>query len=156
MVPPPSAKEKLQIQFRKSLRRGYAKNFELDPVVSEGAGAVMEPEETAIVRVDSTKGQHHWFTDRRLLFEHECSIRELVRYQSVIKAHWMFKEKQAKSLQSLEAAAQLKRDHFDRLEVESLEGLVVLEGLDKAYIPVIQFLWWITRAPLNRKRHGLL
>ena len=46
----------------------------------------MEPAETAIVRVYSTKGQHYWFTDRRLLSEHEDGIRELVRYQSVIKA----------------------------------------------------------------------
>jgi hypothetical protein len=82
MMPPLSAKEKLQIQFRKSLRRGYTKNVELDPVFSEGVAAVMEPEETAIVRVASTKGQHYWFTDRRLLSEHDGSICELVRYQS--------------------------------------------------------------------------
>jgi hypothetical protein len=63
MVPPLSAKEKLQIQFRKRLRRGNTKNFELDPEFSEGVAAVMESEETAIVRVDSTKGQHYWFTD---------------------------------------------------------------------------------------------
>src|SRR5437879_6080636 len=108
MVPPLSAKEKLQIQFCKSLRRGHTKNAELDPVISEGVAAIMEPEETAIVRVDSTKGQHYWFTDRRLLSEH-YGICELVRYQSVIKAHWMFKDfwtERAKSLQSLEAAAQ--------------------------------------------------
>jgi len=61
MVPPLSAKEKLQIQFRKSLRRGHTKNAELDPMISEGVAAIMEPEETAIVRVDSTKGQHYWF-----------------------------------------------------------------------------------------------
>ena len=59
MVPSLSAKEKLQIQFRKSLRRGHTKNAELDPVISEGVAAIMEPEETAIVRVDSTKGQHY-------------------------------------------------------------------------------------------------
>jgi hypothetical protein len=109
----------------------------------------MEPEETAIVRVDSTKGQHYWFTDRRLLSEHDEGIHELVRYQSVIKAHWMFKDwnKRAKSLQSLEAGAQFKRDHFDRLEIESHDRVVVLEGLDQAYIPVLHFLRWITRTP---------
>jgi hypothetical protein len=93
-----------------------------------------------------------------LLSEHDDSICELVRYQSVIKAHWMFKDtwkERAKSLQSLEAAAQFKLDHFDRLEIESHDGLVVLEGLDLAYSPVLHFFWWITRTP-NHKRRGLL
>lgn len=67
MVSPLSAKEKLRIQFRKSLRKGYTRNAEMDPVVPEGLFAMTEPEETIIVRVDSTKGQHYWFTDRRLL-----------------------------------------------------------------------------------------
>jgi hypothetical protein len=105
----------------------------------------------------STKGQHYWFTGRRLLSEHDGSICELVHYQSVIKAHWLFKDirkERAKSLQSLEAAAQFKFDHFDRLEIESHEGLVVLEGLDQAYCPVLHFLWWITRTP-NHKPRGL-
>ena len=149
MVPPLSAKEKLQIQFRKSLRRGHTKNVELDPVNSERVAAIMEPEETAIVRVDSTKGQHYWFTDRRLLSENDEGILELVRYQSVIKAHWMFKDfwTRVKSLPSEEATAQFKFDNFDRLEVESHDRLVVLEGLDQAYRPVLHFLWWITRPP---------
>jgi hypothetical protein len=149
MVPSLSAKEKLQIQFRKSLRRGHTTNAELDPMISEGVAAIMEPEETAIVRVDSTKGQHYWFTDRRLLSEHDEGIHELVRYQSEIKAHWMFKDwnKRPKSLQSLEAGAQFKRDHFDRLAIESHDRVVVLEGLDQAYIPVLHFLRWITRTP---------
>src|SRR5262249_49269985 len=100
-----------------------------------------------IVRVDSTKGQHYWFTDRRLLSEHDGGICELVRYQSVIKAHWMFKDwnKRAMSLQSLEAGVQFKRDHFDRLEIESHDRVVVLEGLDQAYFPILHFLRWITR-----------
>jgi hypothetical protein len=150
MVPPLSAKEKLQIQFRKTLRHGHTKNAELDPVISEGVAAIMEPEETAVVRVDSTKGQYYWFTDRRLLSELDDGICELVRYQSVIKAHWMFKDfltDRAKSLQSLEAAVQFKFDHFDRLEIESHDRLVILEGLDQAYWPVLRFLWWITRSP---------
>src|SRR5215467_1375427 len=140
MVPPLSAKEKLQIQFRKSLRRGHTKNVELDPVNSERVAAIMEPEETAIVRVDSTKGTTYWFTDRRLLSENDEGILELVRYQSVIKAHWMFKDfwtERVKSLPSEEAVTQFKFDNFDRLEVESHDRLVVLEGLDQAYRPVL-------------------
>ena len=150
MAPPLSAKEKLQIQFRKSLRRGHTKNVELDPVNSERVAAIMEPEETAIVRVDSTKGTTYWFTDRRLLSENDEGILELVRYQSVIKAHWMFKDfwtERVKSLPSEEAATQFKLDNFDRLEVESHDRLVVLEGLDQAYRPVLHFLWWIIRTP---------
>ena len=159
MVPPLSAKEKLQVQFRKSLRRGHTKNAELDPVLSAGVAAIMEPDETAIVRVDSTKGQHYWFSDRRLLSEHDGGICELVRYQSVIEAHWMFKDfwtERVKSLQSVEAAAQFKLDHFDRLEIESHDRLIVLEGLDQAYYPVLHFFWWITRDSLKNKRRGLL
>lgn len=92
MVSPLSAKEKLRIQFRKSLRKGYTRNAEMDPVVPEGLFAMTEPEETIIVRVDSTKGQHYWFTDRRLLCQHADGIHEMLRYQSVMKAHWMFKD----------------------------------------------------------------
>jgi hypothetical protein len=157
MVPALSAKEKLQIQFHKSLRRGHTKNAELDPPLSVGVAAIMEPEETAIVRVDSTKGQHYWFTDRRLLSEHDDGTCELVHYQSVIEAHWMFKDfwtKRVKSLQSLEAAAQFKFDHFDRLEIESYDRVVVLEGLDQAYFPILHFFWWITRAPHDRGFRG--
>jgi len=149
MVPPPSAKERLRILFRKSLRRGHTKNFELDPVMREGVAAIMEPQETAVVRVDSTEGQHYWFTDRRLLSEHDV-VCELVRYRSVINAHWMYKDfwtERVRSLQSEEAAAQFKFDHFDRLEIESHERLVVLEGLDQAYWPVLHFFWWIARIP---------
>jgi hypothetical protein len=149
-VYPLSAKEKLRIQFRKSLRRGFTKNAELDPVVSEEVAAIMELEETVIVRVDSTKGQHYWFTDRRLVSQHEDSIHELLRYHSVIEAHWMSKDfwtKRVKSRQSLEVAKQFKSNHFDRLEIESHDRLVVLEGLDQAYSPVLHFFWWMTRTP---------
>ena len=62
----------------------------------------------------------------------------------------MFKDfwtERAKSLQSLEAAAQFKFDHFDRLEIESCDRLIVLEGLDQAYSPILHFFWWIARTP---------
>ena len=77
-----------------------------------------------------------------------AGIDELLRYESVIKAHWMFREfwtDRVKSLQSTEAASQFKAKHFDRLEIESQNSLVVLEGLDQAYSPVLHFFWWITR-----------
>ena len=59
---PLSTIEKLRIQFRKRLRRGVIKNAEMDPVLPQGMTVLMEPEETVIVRVDSTKGPHDWFT----------------------------------------------------------------------------------------------
>jgi len=147
-VPPLSAQEKLQIKFRKSVRRGYVKNIEMDPVVPDKITAVAEPDETYIARVDSTKGQHYWFSDRRLLCEHSEGGDELLRYESVIKAHWMFKDRHKKpvmSLQEVEAYKQFKLKHFDRIEVELQDRLVVLEGLDQAYWPVLHFFWWLTR-----------
>jgi hypothetical protein len=147
MSSPLSAQEKLRIKFRKSLGKGYTKNVELDPVTPDVINSAREREETFIVRVDSTKGQHYWFNDRRLLCEHDDGVHELLRYESVLKAHWMFKEfwtDRVKLLQSVEKTSQFKNDHFDRLEIELQDRLVVLEGLDQAYWPVLHFFWWIT------------
>jgi hypothetical protein len=112
--------------------------------------AIMEPEETVIVRVDSTKGLHYWFTDRRLVSQHEGGVHELLRYQSVSKAHWMLKDLRVKWPQSKEAGIQFKRDHFDRLEIESHGRLIVLDGLDQAYHPVLHFFWWMLGRPTLR------
>lgn len=135
--------------MRKSLRKGYAKNIEMDPVVPDAMTLVAEPQEALIVRVDSTKGQHYWFSDRRLLRENDKGVDELLRYDSVTKAHWMIRDlwtDRVKSLlQSQGAASQLKANHFDRLEIGSQDRIVVLEGLDQAYWPVLHFFWWITR-----------
>lgn len=148
MVAPLSVQEKLRIKFRKSVRKGYAKNIEMDPAIPDAMTLVREPEEALIVRVDSTKGQHYWFSDRRLLHEDDKGIDELLRYESVTKAHWMFRDlwtDPVKLVQSAGGASQLKANHFDRLEIESHDRLVVLEGLDQAYWPVLHFFWWITR-----------
>lgn len=147
-LPPLPAHEKLRIKFCKSLRKGYVNNIEMDPPVPDKITAVAEPEEALIARVDSTKGQHYWFSDRRLLCEHNEGIDELLRYDSVIKTHWMFKDrhhKRVKTLQDVEAYKQLKLKHFDRIEVELRDRLVVLEGLDQAYWPVLHFFWWLKR-----------
>lgn len=148
MAAPLSVQEKLRIKFRKSLRKGYAKNIEMDPAVPDAMTLVREPEEALIVRVDSTKGQHYWFSDRRLLREDDKGIDELLRYESVTKAHWMFRDlwtDPVKLVQSAGGASQLKANNFDRLEIESHDRLVVLEGLDQAYWPVLHFFWWIMR-----------
>jgi hypothetical protein len=150
-VPPLSTEEKLRIQFRKHLKKGFIKNAEMDPVVAVGMTAIVEPEETLIVRVVSTKGQYYyWFSDRRLLREYDGGIQELLRYESLIKAHWMFKDKSTrmKLLRSEEGLSQFKANYFDRLEIELQDRLVVLEGLDQAYSPVLHFFWWVTRTSM--------
>jgi hypothetical protein len=146
---PLSAQDKLRIQFRKNLRKGYTKNAELDPTVPPAILAVVESGENFTVRVDSTKGQRYWFSDRRLLSEDENGLNELLRYEAVIKAHWMFKDfwtDRVKALNSPEQASQFKSNHFDRLEIELPNRLVVLDGLEQSYSPVLHFFWWMTRA----------
>ena len=110
----------------------------MDPVIPEALTLVAEPEETFIVRVDSTKGQHYWFSDRRLLRQDVQGIGELFAYEAVDNGHWMFRDRTLWS-------AELKATCFDRLEIESRDGLVVLDGLDQAYLPVLRFLRWTAR-----------
>ena len=153
MVYPFSVQEKLRIKFREGVRQGFAKNIEMDPVVPDAMIPVVESEETLIVRVDSTKGPRYWFSDRRLLWQHDHGIDELLRYDSVTGAHWMFRDfwtDRVKLLGTEEAASQFKADHFDRLEIESGDRLVILEGLDQAYWPVLHFFEWITRPSARR------
>jgi len=148
-APPPLAEEMLRIQFRKSLRRGFTRNADMDPVAAEGITGILEPEETLVVRVVSTNGQHYWFSDRRLLWEYDGGSHERLRYGSVIKAHWMFKDfwtVRRKLLQSNDEAAQFKASHFDRLEIELQDRVVVLDGLNQAYWPILHFFWWVARA----------
>ena len=142
---PLSSQEKLRIKFRKSLRKDCAKNIEIDPVAPDTIALITEPQEAFIVRVDSTKGQHYWFSDRRLLCQHNQGIDELLRYKSVYKAHWMFRDLTDRLKSSPEAISQLKRSYFDRLEIESKDRLVILEGLGRAYWPVLHFFRWIER-----------
>ena len=123
------------------------RNAELEPVVVERITAIVGPEETMIVRVVSTKGQRYWFSDRRLLCEYDGGMDELLRYESVIKVHWMFRNWKYRMgvLKSKESVSQFKAKYFDRLEIELQDRLVVLEGLDQAYSPVLHFFWWVTR-----------
>jgi hypothetical protein len=145
-------KEKLRIQFRKSIRHGYTKNAELDPVVSAPMLDTLEPKETCVVRVDSIQGRkRYWFTDRRVLCQHDRGMDELLRYQSVIKAHWMFRDLFTHRLPQLMTVgnngSHLKTEHFDRLEIELQDGsTVVLDGLDQAIHPALHFFWWIIRS----------
>src|SRR5215831_19818226 len=83
--------EKLRVQFRKSLRKGYVQNAQLDPEMSAAVRRVAAQDERFIVRVDRIKGGRFWFSDHRVLFENE-GVREVLRYDHVRSVHWMFKD----------------------------------------------------------------
>jgi hypothetical protein len=147
MPVPFSVPEKLRIQFRKSLRKGHVTNAVMEPAVSPRVERTAESGESFIVKVDRTKGGSYWFSDRRLVRDDDSEVRELFRYDAVRKAHWMFKRlwKDPKELMRASQMASFKQDHYDRLEIETREGLTVLENLGQAYWPTLHFLWWITR-----------
>jgi hypothetical protein len=84
--------EKLKAQFRKSLRKGFVRNAELDPTPSSRVALEAEPAENFIVCVHSRRGGRYWFTDRRALFEDSDLVREVFRYEAVQETHWMFKD----------------------------------------------------------------
>lgn len=142
---PPSNKEKLRIIFRNALRKGYVNNAEIDPPPSFRPPG--EPDETFIVRVNSTKGGHYWFSDRRLVHETAGAERELLRYEAIQKAHWMFSDltQRLKSVRSEDEISTMKTDHGDRLEIELPTGNVALEGLGQAYAPTLSFFQWVTK-----------
>jgi hypothetical protein len=139
----PSAAEKLRIFFRNALRMGYVKNAELDPAAPSALGLVVDPGETFIVKVDSTRGWHYRFSDRRLLQERDGTVGELLRYEAIQKAHWMFGDLWERLVRSPDDASKMKSEHHDRLEIELPTGNIALEGLDQAYRPALNFFWWV-------------
>jgi hypothetical protein len=138
----PSIERKLRIQFQKSLRKGHVTNAWLDPGVPGLVQQMAEPNEIFIVRVDPKQGGHYWFSDRRVLSEDPTGARELLRYGNVRRTHWMFKDFW-KDRELLLQGPDLKRKYYDRLEIEVQSGLVVLEELDQAYSPILNFFLWI-------------
>jgi hypothetical protein len=139
---PPTIDRKLRIQFQKSIRHGFAKNACLDPIVSKIAAQAAETGEYFIVRVGSKNGSHYWFSDRRVLREESDSIQELLRYKDAQQIHWMFKDVW-KDPRMLSQTGDLKRKYYDRLEIETPGSLVVLDGLEQAYVPILSFFRWI-------------
>lgn len=146
---PPSNSDKLRIIFRNKLRKGYIKNAELNPSGNSFVLATTEINETLIVRGDCRTDTRHWFTDRRLLREDDRGLSEVLRYETVRTAHWMFTDlpDRMKRLRSPEDAEQLKAAHYDRIEIELKDGRqLAINGLSDSYAPKLRFLQWITRA----------
>lgn len=152
MKQPPSTAEKLRILFRTALRKGFVRNTELDPVLPPSFRLDLEPDETFIVRIDSTKGVHYWFSDRRLIEENADTTQELLRYEAIQATHWMFSDltERLKRVRSSDEVSAMKVEHYDRLEIELPTGNVVLEGLGQAYSPVPNFFRWATKPGRNR------
>lgn len=139
---PPSTERKLKIQFRKYLHPGYVQNACIDPDVPNSVAREADLNEIFIVRVDLTHGGHYWFSNRRVLHEDSDGLRELLRYTAVQQVHWMFKNGFSDP-RVLAEGANFKGKYYDRLEIEVEDGLVVMEGLGQAYLPVLNFLRWI-------------
>jgi hypothetical protein len=142
----------LEVQFIKHIRKGYVTNAELSPQGIDVLLPYMSPDEHCIVTMHDKQRRRLWFTNRRLLLQEQSQVTTLFEYQAVSHVHWMFKDfwdrLRASPLPD-EEIARTKTDHFDRLEVElktgSAAGLVTLEGLDQSYLPIFQFLQFLTR-----------
>lgn len=139
---PPTIDRKLRIKFQKSVQKAFVTNACLDPEIHGVVKQAAEPDEDFIVRVDPKQGGHYWFSDRRVLCEDANGPRELFRYRSLRRVHWMFKDSW-KDPRMLSQPSELKRKYYDRLEIETPENLVVLEGLGQAYAPILSFFQWI-------------
>lgn len=140
MAVPRSYEDRLRIQFRKRLTKGHVRNAELDPTPSLELQVMLEAAETVAVRVDSRTGARYWFTDRRLLLQKNGTA-ELLRYSAVRRVHWMVKGA-LKIAEDPWGRGELKTRCYDRLEVELSHRIVVLEGLDRAYAPILSFFRW--------------
>ena len=141
----------LELQFIKGIREGYLTNAELCPQGTDALLPYMSSEEHCIVTVHDKQKRRLWFTNRRLLLQEQSRVTTLFEYEAVQHVHWMFKDFWARlSISPLpeEEIARTKTDYFDRLEVElktANAGLVTLEGLDQSYLPIFQFLQFLTR-----------
>ena len=141
---PFTVSEKLRVQFRKDLRKGYVRNAQLDPTPSGIVSQIAEDGEVFIVKVDRRKGGQFWFSDIRVLFEDD-GVHELFRYSSVRRAHWMFKNLLDRIRAEPESVGHLKTQYYDRLEIELDDRTCILDGLGQSYSPVLKLLWWIRK-----------
>ena len=141
----PTVVQKLRIQFRKHLVKSDVRNAQLDPRISPAVAQLPEANESFIVRVDRVKAGQFWFSDRRVLFEDE-RVEELLRYDSVRKCYWMFKDLPDRINADPGLGKDMKRNYGDRLEIDLGDRVCVLDGLANAYSPVLHFFQWMLPA----------
>ena len=142
----------LELQFKKGIRKGYLTNAELAPQRTDALRPYLSSEERCIVVVQDKQKRRLWFTNCRLLLQEQSNVSTLFEYEAVEHVHWMFKDYFGRlrppNPLPHEEFARTKREHFDRLEVELKTGdasLVPLEGLDQSYLPIFQFLQFLTQ-----------
>lgn len=137
-----TAERRLEILFKKSLHDGFVHNAELCPAPTGQLKESLLPEERCVVLVLDKVGRALWFTDRRLLRQDNDQVAELFSYDSVQRVHWMARENRFQLP---------KEQYFDRLEIDSDAGDVRLDGLEQAYAPVLEFLWWVAGTRVVRE-----
>lgn len=143
----------LELQFIKGIRKGYLTNAELSPPATGELRRCLSSNERCIVAVQDKRKGRLWFTNRRLFLQNESGVITLFEYEDVQHVHWMFKNFEKRfpppNPVPAEKFVRTKADHFDRLEVELKPGnvgLITLEGLDQSYLPIFQFLQFLTQA----------
>ena len=126
----------LEILFRKNIHHGYVRNAVLSPDLSRQVKNALHPGERCVVLVQDKGQRSLWFTNHRLLKQDGENIIELFPYDQVQQVHWMAKENRFQLP---------KREYFDRLVVDLGTGEVEIDGLDQAYLPVLQFLQFVAK-----------
>jgi hypothetical protein len=145
----PEYKREAASPVSKSCSKGHSKNAELDPDVPDALRAFQEPDEAFTSKVVRSSIGTYWFSDRRVILELNGDFQEQARYEAIRHAHWMYKDlldrtKLAATQFGETGIIRMKEKHFDRLELELDDCIVVLEDLGQSYWPVLHFLWWIT------------
>jgi len=111
---------------------------------------ITEPDEGFIVKVSAFPDIAYWFSDRRVVVQVPHGFNELIRYSAITRAHWMFGDLRDRLTEAAERSggegiSQIKQAHFDRIELETDGGIVVLEGLGQSYVPALKFFGWLNR-----------
>lgn len=130
-----SIARKLEVQFTKSIRKGYVKNVELKPDWAH-IKAALDANEICIAKLKTKKGSYYYLTDSRI-FLPDTYTWQFIRYNEIDTYHWI-----TDSPESINP--ELKKAHYDRLILERANGeKVILEGLDQAVFCLIRFFRWI-------------
>ena len=131
-----TAERRLQILFKKEIHHGFARNAVLSPNLTEQVKDSLQPDERCVVLVRDKMQRGLWFTDRRLLRQDAAEVVELFPYDAVQRVHWMARENRFQLR---------KEEYFDRLEIDLRTGEAQIDGLDQAWLPVLEFLQWAAK-----------